>query len=152
MADRRRDLSLIHWRAFASVHRDFKSICAYCAVLGSSISWKTKMQTAVSRSSAEAELCALACVTAEVTWLRWLLADFGAALSSSAPIHCNNQFCLGSGEASTHQTHWHQLLLHSVRNSRFAYQRSYSCPTWFSSLQTECYRSTMSLRVGFLIT
>jgi hypothetical protein len=41
------------------------------------IAWKTKKQTVVSRSSAEAELRAMATVTAEVTWLQWLLEDFG---------------------------------------------------------------------------
>ena len=70
---------------------DFKSISAYCVFLGSSlIAWKTKKQTAVSRSSAEAELRALACVTAEVTWLRWLLADFGVAFSTSTPVHSDS--------------------------------------------------------------
>jgi hypothetical protein len=51
------------------------------------IAWKTKKQTVVSCSSAEAELCALACVTAEVTWIWWLLANFGVAISSSTPMH-----------------------------------------------------------------
>uniref|UniRef100_A0ACD5XV69 Uncharacterized protein n=1 Tax=Avena sativa TaxID=4498 RepID=A0ACD5XV69_AVESA len=36
---------------------------------GPLIAWKTKKQTAVSRSSAEAELSAMALLTAEVTWL-----------------------------------------------------------------------------------
>jgi hypothetical protein len=59
-------------------------------LLGSSlIAWKTKKQTVVSRSSAEAELHALAYVTVEVTWLRWLLTNFGVALSSSTPVHCH---------------------------------------------------------------
>jgi hypothetical protein len=31
----------------------------------------------------------LACVIVEVTWLRWLLVDFGVALSST-PVHCDN--------------------------------------------------------------
>jgi hypothetical protein len=32
----------------------------------------------------------LACVIVEVTWLQWLLVDFGVALSSSTPMHCDN--------------------------------------------------------------
>ncbi|WVZ76752.1 LOW QUALITY PROTEIN: hypothetical protein U9M48_024695 [Paspalum notatum var. saurae] len=71
---------------------DFKSISTYCVFLGSSlISWKTKKQTDVARSSAEAELRALACVTAEVTWLQWLLADFGVAITSSTPDPVKHQ-------------------------------------------------------------
>jgi hypothetical protein len=54
------------------------------------IDWKTKKQTVVSRSSAEAELHTLAYVTVEVTWLRWLLADFGVPLSSSTVVHCDS--------------------------------------------------------------
>jgi hypothetical protein len=54
---------------------------AYCVFLsGSLIAWKTKNQVAVSHSSAEAELRAMALVTAEVTWLRWLLEDFGVSV------------------------------------------------------------------------
>ncbi|WVZ56848.1 hypothetical protein U9M48_007320, partial [Paspalum notatum var. saurae] len=70
---------------------DFKPISAYCVFLGSSlISWKTKKQIVVARSSVEARLRALACVTAEVTWLRWLLADFGVAIPSSTHVHCDS--------------------------------------------------------------
>jgi hypothetical protein len=54
------------------------------------IAWKTKKQIVASRSIAEAELRALDCVTAEVTWLWWLLADFGVALSSSTHVHCDS--------------------------------------------------------------
>jgi hypothetical protein len=40
----------------------------------------------VSRSSAEAELRAMALVTAEVTWLRWLLEDFGVSVCMLTPL------------------------------------------------------------------
>jgi len=50
------------------------------------IAWKTKKQTAVSRSSAEAELRAMAAVTAEITWLQWLLEDFGVMASTPTPL------------------------------------------------------------------
>jgi hypothetical protein len=53
---------------------------------GSLIAWKTKKQTAVSRSSVEAELRAMALLTAEVTWLRWLLADFGISVTIPTPV------------------------------------------------------------------
>ena len=67
--------SPLHLQAYsdatwASDHFDRRSLSAYCVFLGSSlIAWKTKKQTAVFRSSAEAELRAMATVTAEVTWL-----------------------------------------------------------------------------------
>jgi hypothetical protein len=66
---------------------DRHSLFAYCVFLaGSLIAWKTKKQVAVSRSSAEAELRAMALVTTEVTWLWWLLEDFGVLVSMSTPL------------------------------------------------------------------
>jgi hypothetical protein len=56
---------------WASDPSDRRSLSAYCVFLGGSlIAWKTKKQVAVSRSSADAELRAMALVIAEVTWLR----------------------------------------------------------------------------------
>ena len=53
---------------------------------GSLVAWKTKKQVAVSRSSVEAELRAMALLIAEVTWLRWLLADFGVSVTTPTPL------------------------------------------------------------------
>ena len=57
-------------------------MCLLCFLGGFLIAWKTKKQTAVSRSSAKAELRAMALLTAEVTWLRWLLEDFGVFVTT----------------------------------------------------------------------
>jgi hypothetical protein len=66
---------------------DHCSLSAYCVFLGGSlIAWKTKKQTAVSCSSVEAELRAMALLTAEVTWLRWLLADSGVSVMTPTPV------------------------------------------------------------------
>jgi hypothetical protein len=73
--------------AWASDLSDCQSLSAYCVFLGSSlIYWKTKKQTAVSRSSAEAELRAMASVTAKITWLRWLLVDLGVSDPGPTPF------------------------------------------------------------------
>ena len=72
---------------WASDPTDRRSLSAYCVFLGSSlIAWKTKKQNVVSRSSAEAELRAMASVTAEITWLRWLLQDFGVSTATPTPL------------------------------------------------------------------
>ncbi|XP_062173640.1 uncharacterized mitochondrial protein AtMg00810-like [Alnus glutinosa] len=58
---------------------DRRSTTGYCFLLGTSrISWRTKKQTVVVRSSTKAEYRALADITAELLWLRWLLTDMGA--------------------------------------------------------------------------
>jgi hypothetical protein len=45
-----------------------------------------KKQTVVSCLSAEAELRAMALLTTEVTWLRWLLADFGVSITTPTTL------------------------------------------------------------------
>jgi hypothetical protein len=66
-------------------------ITRYCILLSSSsIAWKSKKQAAVSRSSTEVELRALATTTVEIVWLRWLLADLGISCDAATPLLCDN--------------------------------------------------------------
>ncbi|XP_061352754.1 uncharacterized mitochondrial protein AtMg00810-like [Gastrolobium bilobum] len=67
-----------------------KSTTVFCVFLGSSlISWKSKKQSTVSRSSAEAEYRALATLTCEVQWLTYLLHDLHIPISAPAMIYCS---------------------------------------------------------------
>ena len=76
---------------WASNPADRRSVTGYCILLGSSpLAWKSKKQAAVSRSSTEAELRALATTTSEIVWLRWLLADFGISCDAPTPLLCDN--------------------------------------------------------------
>ena len=76
---------------WASDPTDRRSVSGYCILLGSSpLAWKSKKQAAVSRSSTEAELKALATTTAEIVWIRWLLADFGVSCDTPTPLLCDN--------------------------------------------------------------
>lgn len=71
---------------------DRKSTSGYCVFLGDSlVSWKSKKQSVIARSTAEAEYRAMAHATSEVVWLRWLLSDMGVSLSSSTPLYCDNK-------------------------------------------------------------
>jgi hypothetical protein len=71
---------------------DRRSTTGYCFLLGSSlISWRSKKQSVVARSSTEAEYSTLADATSELLWLHWLLADMGASQTTSTPIHCDNR-------------------------------------------------------------
>ncbi|KAL0311903.1 UNVERIFIED_CONTAM: Retrovirus-related Pol polyprotein from transposon RE1 [Sesamum radiatum] len=72
-------------------------ITGYYVLLGSSlISWKTKKQATVSRSSAEAEYRIIASIVCELLWISYLLRDFEVSvpLSLSIPLWCDNQVAL----------------------------------------------------------
>ena len=61
-------------------------------MLGNSpISWKTKKQPVVSRSSAEAEYRAMATTTCELVWLKTLLRDLHVTHPMHITLHCDNQ-------------------------------------------------------------
>jgi hypothetical protein len=71
---------------------DRRSTTGYCFLLGDSfISWRSKKQFVVTRSSTETEYQALADTTAELLWLRWLLQDLGIDCSTAVLIHCDNR-------------------------------------------------------------
>ena len=68
------------------------SITGYFIFLGNSpISWKTKKQPTVARSSAEAEYRAMAVTCCEIRWLRQLLKDLGLSHAEPVRLHCDNQ-------------------------------------------------------------
>uniref|UniRef100_A0A2N9HWF1 Reverse transcriptase Ty1/copia-type domain-containing protein n=1 Tax=Fagus sylvatica TaxID=28930 RepID=A0A2N9HWF1_FAGSY len=69
-----------------------RSTTGYCSFLGSSLlSWKSKKQPTVSKSSTEAEYRAMSAVCSEIVWLRRLLADFGMTPSIPTPLFCDNE-------------------------------------------------------------
>lgn len=69
-----------------------RSITGFCFFLGESlISWKSKKQSVVSRSSSEAEFRALAKATCEAQWLLYLLHDLQIPHPSPVVIYYDNK-------------------------------------------------------------
>ncbi|GKC66783.1 putative reverse transcriptase, RNA-dependent DNA polymerase, LTR copia-type gag-polypeptide [Tanacetum coccineum] len=58
---------------------------------GAPVSWKTKKQSIVSRSSAEAEYRSMASTVSEVLWMRWILSELDAFLEGPTLLFCDNQ-------------------------------------------------------------
>ncbi|XP_059277831.1 uncharacterized mitochondrial protein AtMg00810-like [Lycium ferocissimum] len=68
-----------------------RSTTGLCVFLGSNcVSWASKKQTTVARSSAEAEYRALASLAAEITWLTYILQDIGISLPSPPLLYSDN--------------------------------------------------------------
>lgn len=69
-----------------------QSLCGYIILLGRSpVSWKTKKQPTVSRSSSEVEYRALAVTTCESKWLQSLLHSLSVSHSLPMKLSCDNQ-------------------------------------------------------------
>ncbi|KAA0045233.1 hypothetical protein IC582_016022 [Cucumis melo] len=63
----------------------------FIAFLGSNpISWSSKKQSTVSRSSTKAQYCCLATTTADLYWIRQLLFDLHVPLKTSPTLLCDN--------------------------------------------------------------
>ncbi|KAL4018675.1 hypothetical protein IC575_022291 [Cucumis melo] len=68
------------------------SVTGFCVFLGNSlVSWKSKKQQTVARSSTEAEYRALAVTTCKVIWLHSLFNELQIKALSSALLFCDNQ-------------------------------------------------------------
>ncbi|KAL0415349.1 UNVERIFIED_CONTAM: Retrovirus-related Pol polyprotein from transposon RE1 [Sesamum latifolium] len=77
---------------YAGSKDDRKSTSGYCTYVGGNlVTWRSKKQTTVARSSAEAEYRAMAHTTSEVLWLKNLLTELGFMYDDPIPMHCDNQ-------------------------------------------------------------
>ncbi|XP_058217335.1 uncharacterized mitochondrial protein AtMg00810-like [Rhododendron vialii] len=71
---------------------DRRSTIGYCTFVGGNlVTWKSKKQTMVVRSSAEAEYHAMDYTTCEVVWLRSFLEELGFQVQLPIPMYCDNQ-------------------------------------------------------------
>ncbi|CAL8133410.1 unnamed protein product [Prunus armeniaca] len=71
---------------------DRKSTTGYCTFVGGNlVSWKSKKQNVIARSSVEAEYRAMASTACELIWLKGFLSNLGFHSSQSMYLFCDNQ-------------------------------------------------------------
>ncbi|CAO2182415.1 unnamed protein product [Urochloa humidicola] len=82
------------------------------------VSWSSKRQPVVSRSSAEAEYRAVANGVAEASWLRQLLTELHSPLARSTLVYCDNVSAvyLSSNPVQHQRTKHVEIDLHFVRD------------------------------------
>ena len=71
---------------------DRKSTTGFCTFVGGNlVTWKSKKQSVVARSSAKVEYYAMAFAANELIWLKGLLGDLGFSHTQPMSMFCDNQ-------------------------------------------------------------
>ena len=99
---------------------DYSSTGAYLVYLSSNlISWSSKKQKTIARSSTEAEYRSIAATVVELCWIQSLLLELGATLSSSPVIYYDN---IGATQLSSNPI-FHSRMKHVAVDYHFIRDR-----------------------------
>ena len=103
---------------YAGSVTDRRSTSGFCSFYGNHlISWKSKKQSVVSRSSAEAEYRAMAQGSCEILWLHSILAELGFPACMPSTLYCDNKsaIMLASDSVLHERTKHVEVDIHFIR-------------------------------------
>ena len=108
---------------YAEDYETRKSTTGWLVTLcNGAVSWRSKKQSTVARSTMEAEYVAAASLVDEVIWLRRLLSDLGCEQKGPTPIHIDNQSSIaiakegGKEDRRKHIDIKHHILVEAIDN------------------------------------
>ena len=77
---------------WAGAKTDRRSISGYCTFIGGNlVTWRSKKQNVVARSSAEAEFRALAHGICEAIWIKRVLEELEVPITTPMRVYCDNK-------------------------------------------------------------
>ena len=97
-----------------------RSVTGWCLFLGDSlISWKSKKQARVSKSSTESKYRAMSVACPEISWLRGLLAELGFSQSDPTPLHTDSTSSIKIAANPVYHEHTKHIEVdcHSIREA-----------------------------------
>jgi hypothetical protein len=97
---------------------DRKSTTGFCTFVGGNlVTWKSKKQNVVARSSAEPEYRAMTSTTSELIWIKQLLGDMKIDHTKLMQIYCDNQAArhIASNPVFHERTKYIEVDCHFVR-------------------------------------
>ncbi|GJZ15952.1 putative RNA-directed DNA polymerase [Tanacetum coccineum] len=100
-----------------------RSVTGYCVFMNNSlVSWKSKKQNTISKSSTEAEYRALASVTSEVIWVLKILKDLDCSNLLPVKVFCDNSSAIkiAANPVFHERTKHLEIDLHFVREKILA--------------------------------
>lgn len=98
-----RGINLFTDADWAGSVEDRRSTSGYCSfVWGNLVTWRSKKQSVVARSSAEAELRSLALGICEGLWLNLLLEELGLKIEVSVSTYCDNKAAISMSQNPVH--------------------------------------------------
>ncbi|RVW84320.1 Copia protein [Vitis vinifera] len=98
-----RDIEVYSYADWAGNIIDRRSTSGYCSfVWGNLVTWRSKKQSVVARSSAEAEYRALAQGICEGIWIKRVLSELGQTSSSPILMMCDNQAAISIAQNPMH--------------------------------------------------